>query len=286
MAVGTTCHNEQSTLSTNAQKKDKREWTVMNLFVQSYRNFPTIAEISKSERPDFIVDTPKGRIGVEVTELKYDRDDHEFNMRAHEDYLNQLMISAQEKYMVADKDSELPLVVDVQFSERISPLVAPCDHKETDRAELMPLGLAEEIAAIVADNLPMATGKQYVVDRTSKYGDLHLPMLVERILITNVSGVLKDHLWYASISTRVKPLSIESVSQRIKDKDKKLEGYATDCKEQWLLIVQNSFLMSAHYDPIAADRALRHKYPTRFDKVLVFERSQAKVSELKILKEL
>ncbi len=277
-------HNEQCSLSSNAQKKERKEWTVMNLFVQAYRNFPTIADIKKSERPDFIVDTPKKRIGVEVTELKYDRDDSEFNMRAHEDFLNQLMDIALEKYQRAVQDSMLPLVVDVQFSDRISPLVATANNKEAEKADLIRMGLAEEIAVIVADNMPMATGKQYIVDRTSKYGDQRLPMLVERILITNVSGLLKDHLWFASISTRVKPLSIESVVQRIKDKDQKLSGYATDCDEQWLLIVQNSFLMSAHYDPVAANKALRHRYPTRFDRVLVFERSQAKVSELKILK--
>ncbi len=272
--------------STNAQKKDRREWTIMNLFMQSYQNFPTRGEVSKSERPDFLVDTPNKRIGIEVTELKYDRDDSAFNLRAHEDFLNQVMIFAESAYIKSEADSSLPLVVDVRFSDRISPLVAPCDNKESEKkAELMRLGLAQEVATIVADNLPVATGKQYIVDRTSKYGDMHLPLLVEKIIITNVSGLLKEHLWYASISTRVKPLSIQSIAQRIKDKDKKLEGYDTGCDEQWLLIVQNSFLMSAQYDPIAVNKALKHKYPTKFDRVLIFERSQAKVTELKILKE-
>lgn len=287
MTDGKWVNNElsQSSSSTNAQKKDRREWTIMNLFAQVYRNFPSRGEISKSERPDFIVTTPKGRVGIELTELKYERLDSEFNMRAHEDFLNQMMNTAYEKYKSFDVDIEYPLVVDVQFSEKISPLIATSDTKEAEKANLLREGLAEEIAQIVADNTPMATSKQYVVDRTSKYGDLHLPVLVERILVTNVSGVLKEHLWYASISTKVKPLSIESVAQRIKDKDKKLEGYDKDCIEQWLLIVQNSFLMSAHYDPVAAERALRHKYPSKFDRVLVFERSNAKVTELKILRE-
>ncbi|MCQ2202500.1 MAG: hypothetical protein MJZ27_10490 [Bacteroidales bacterium] len=287
MTDGKQVNNElsQSSCSKNVQKKDRREWTIMNLFAQVYRNFPSRGEISKSERPDFIVTTPKGRIGVELTELKYERLDSEFNMRAHEDFLNQMMHTAYDKYKSFDVDIECPLVVDVQFSEKISPLIATNDTKEAEKANLLREGLAEKIAQIVIDNMPMATGKQYVIDRTSKYGDLHLPVLVERILVTNVSGLLKEHLWYASISTKVKPLSIESVSQRIKDKDKKLEGYDKDCIEQWLLIVQNSFLMSAHYDPVAAARALRHKYPSKFNRVLVFERSNAKVTELKILRE-
>lgn len=287
MTDGKQVNNElsQSSSSKNVQKKDRREWTIMNLFAQVYRNFPSRGEISKSERPDFIVTTPKGRIGVELTELKYERLDSEFNMRAHEDFLNQMMHTAYDKYKSFDVDIECPLVVDVQFSEKISPLIATNDTKEAEKANLLREGLAEKIAQIVIDNMPMATGKQYVIDRTSKYGDLHLPVLVERILVTNVSGLLKEHLWYASISTKVKPLSIESVSQRIKDKDKKLEGYDKDCIEQWLLIVQNSFLMSAHYDPVAAARALRHKYPSKFNRVLVFERSNAKVTELKILRE-
>ncbi|MDO4461676.1 MAG: hypothetical protein Q4C30_04150 [Bacteroidia bacterium] len=281
-----TIDNNVQIPSTNSEKKDRREWTVMNLFIQSYQNFPARGEVSKSERPDFIVDTPSKRIGIELTELKYDREDSEFNMRAHEDFLNQVMCYAESAYLKSEIDSSLPLVVDVRFSERISPLVAQCDSRDSEKkAELMRLGLAQEIANIVSENLPVATGKQYIVDRTSKYGDMHLPSFIEKIAITNVSGLLKEHLWYASISTRVKPLSIQSISQRIKDKDKKLEGYDTGCDEQWLLIVQNSFLMSAKFDPIAANKALKHKYPAKFDRVLIFERSHAKVTELKILKE-
>ncbi|MCF0190233.1 MAG: hypothetical protein HUJ96_03110 [Marinilabiliaceae bacterium] len=270
--------------SSNSQKRDRKEWTIMNLFAQKFKDFPLRAKISKSERPDFIIATPKERIGVELTELKYERLETEFNMRAHEDFLNQIMDTALEIYELrSQRDSNLPLVVDVRFSETISPQVAPTGKEEIERADLLQLGLAEKISHIVSENIPESTGKQYIVDRTSKYGDLNLPQLVERISITNVSGRLPEALWYASISTRVKPLSIESITQRIKDKDNKLKGYDSSCDKQWLIIIQNSFLMSSQYDPIAVSRALRHNYPTNFDRVFVFERSQASVSELKIL---
>lgn len=266
--------------NSNQQKRDRREWTIMHLFESSYSQFP-IGSVCKSERPDFIVTTPKRRIGIELTELKYERKDTEFNMRAHEDFLSEIMICAQRIY---EESNSLCLVVDVHFTDTISQHLA--DGSRADGAELLKRGLSESIARIVCDNLPEATGKQYKVDRTSKYGDLNLPTMVESIHISNATGRLEEALWYASISTRVKPISVESISQRINDKDNKLLHYDSTCDEHWLVIIQNSFLMSSHYDPVAAQRALKHKYRSHFNRVFVFERSEARVSQLNILRTL
>ena len=263
----------------NQNKKDKKEWTVMKLFKETFNQFP-MGEVVKSERPDFIVNTMHGkRIGIELTELKYERKDTEFNMRAHEDFLSQIMSKAQE---IFEKSSDMTLVVDVHFTDSIAPEIVT--QPKGDNALLISMGLAECIARIVSDNLPESTGKHYVVDRNSKYGDVNLPVAIEAMHISNVTGRMGDALWYASISTRVKPISIESIAQRIEDKDIKLQNYDRTCDQQWLLIIQNSFLMSSGYDPVAAERALRHRYRTLFDRVFVIERSAARVSELSVIR--
>ncbi len=266
--------------NSNQAKRDRREWTIMNLFMSSYTQFP-LGRLVKSERPDFIVVKRDGKtVGIELTELKYERNDTEFNMRAHEDFLSDIMHRAQTIY---ERQNDLCLVVDVHFSDQIAPLVQlqPKDNE----AILMKTGLAESIARIVVDNLPESTGKKYIVDTTSKYGDLNLPSYIESIHITNVNGRMDDALWYASISTRVKPLSVESIAQRISDKDRKLPHYQ-HCDAMWLVIIQNSFLMSSHYDPVRAERALRHRYRSAFDEVFVFERSQSNVRQLRLLRKL
>lgn len=262
----------------NQNKKDRREWTIMNLFMENFNQFP-IGEVEKSERPDFIINTIKGkRIGIELTELKYERNDTQFNMRAHEDFLSSIMLKAEKKY---NQSNNMALVVDVHFADSIAPnIVQPPTNEE---AQLITDGLSESIARIVTDNLPEATGKHYIVDRTSKYGDTNLPSMIEAIHITNVTGRIDEALWYASISTRVKPLTVDSIAQRISDKDHKLLGYDHTCQQQWLVIIQNSFLMSSKYDPIAVQRALRHRYRSRFNRIFVFERSSATVSELNII---
>ncbi len=271
--------------SINQQKRDKREWTVMNLFIQSYNSFP-IGEVEKSECPDFIVSTKsangkKKRVGIELTELKYERNDQKFNMRAHEDFLSGIMDEAQEFFA---RRYDMVLNVDVHFSDSISPLIlAP---QEDGEARLLRTALAETIARIVIENLPESTGKSYLVDRKYKYGDLNLPQHIASMTITNVTGRQEEPLWYASISTHVKPLSVDSVSQRIKDKDDKMSHYDQTCDELWLIIIQNSFLMSEAYDPLAARHALEHRYRTRFNKVFVFERSQAKVRQLNIIRKI
>lgn len=264
--------------NTNQSKKDKKEWTIMKLFMESFSQFP-LGNVLKSERPDFIVETLKGKkIGIELTELKYERKDTEFNMRAHEDFLSHIMNKAEE---IFSKLSNQTLVVDVHFTDAIAPEIVM--QPKADNAQLISLGLAETIARIVNDNLPESTGKHYIVNRQSKYGDINLPSAIESMHITNVSGRMEEPLWYASISTRVKPLSVDSIVQRIEDKDNKLLNYDKSCDQQWLLIVQNSFLMSSQYDPIAVQRALKHRYRSLFDRIFVIERSAACVNELSVL---
>lgn len=272
--------------SVNQFKRDKREWTIMSLFRQSYNQFP-LGEVKKSECPDFIVSSTSRsghsrKIGIELTELKYERTDERFNMRAHEDFLSRIMDAALAFYL---RTHDLVLNVDVHFSDSISPLILSPSSDDTD-AQLLRTALAETIARIVIDNLPEATGKRYEVDRRYKYGDTNLPQHIESIAITNVTGRQEEQLWYASMSTHVKPLSVDSVAQRIKDKDAKMAHYDNSCDELWLVIIQNSFLMSRAYDPVAARRALQHRYSTRFNRVFVFERSEARVSQLPIIRKL
>lgn len=269
--------------SANQYKRDKREWTIISLFRQNYAHFP-IGDLHKSECPDFILETTSraGRnrkIGIELTELKYERADQRFNMRAHEDYLSRIMDAALSFFR---KSHDLILNVDVHFSDSLSPLIL--SSPEDSEADLLSTALAETIAQIVIDNLPDATGKRYEVDRRYKYGDINLPQHIESISITNVTGRQEEPLWYASMSTHVKPISVASIAQRIKDKDAKMTHYDPTCDELWLVIIQNSFLMSRTYDPVAARHALKHRYPTRFNRVFIFERSEGRISQLQLIK--
>lgn len=267
--------NHNNEVSYNQEKKDKREWAIMRLFQSNFPAFP-IGRLEKSERPDFLLYAKKKLIGIELTELKYERKDLEFNLRAHEDYLSEIMSGAQE---IFERQSDQILVVDVHFKNELGPSVAmPRDQKSC----LIKQGFIERIARIVMDNVPESTGTKYVIDRMSKYGDLNLPSKIEEIHVQNVTGRMTEGLWYAGISTKVKPLSVQSVSQRIEAKNEKLRCYNPECTEDWLIIIQNSFLMSSFYDPNTAREALQHRYYSEFDRVFVFERSEGQVTELKL----
>lgn len=259
----------------NQEKKDKREWDVMRLFRSSYSLFP-VGKLEKSESPDFILYAESGIIGIELTELKYERKDKEFNLRAHEDFLSEIMAGAQE---IFESQSDFKLVVDVHFTNDLGPALSL--KQDGCSNMLMQQGLIEAIAHIVKENTPEATGIKYTIDRTSKYGYLNLPSKIESISIKNVTGRFKSGLWYAGISTKVKPLSVASVSQRLVAKNEKLRLYSPICNQYWLIIIQNSFLMSSYYNPSTAREALRHLYKSDFDKVFVFERSEGQVSLLR-----
>lgn len=264
-------------ISRNQEKKDKREWGVIKMFRSCYSSFP-IGELSKSESPDFLLQNEGRLIGIELTELKYERADKEFNLRAHEDFLSSLMEEAQK---IIAETCDLQLVVEVLFHDDISPIVAMVDEHARD---LIRKGLAQQVATLVKENIPEATGLKFTIDRTSKYGHENLPSKIKSVNIHNVTGRWYEGLWYAAISTKVKPLSIASVSQRLMDKNKKMKKYNQACDEQWLVIIQNSFLMSSDYDPLSAHDALSHLYFSDFDRVYVFERSEGSVSLLRTQK--
>ncbi len=261
-------------ISHNQEKKDKREWAIIQMFRSSCPTFP-IGELRKSESPDFLLQTDQRLYGIELTELKYERQDKEFNLRAHEDFLSVLMRDAQ---VIFERKHNFKLIVDVHFSNELNETVSLMDD---DLRSIIRQDFAETIVKIVEENLPEATGIQYKVDRSSKYGFHNLPQKIECINIKNVTGRWYDGLWYAAISTKVKPLSVASVSQRLVAKECKLKKYNPTCDEQWLIIIQNSFLMSSSYNPLTASEALAHTYKSTFDKVFVFERSAGSVSLLK-----
>lgn len=265
-------------ISHNQEKKDKREWSIIQRFRSSYQTFP-LGSLEKSERPDFLLHTNKKLIGIELTELKYERADKEFNLRAHEDFLSQIMEGAQK---IFEKDCAFKLVVDVHFADEFGPILSKGEN--TGANTLMKQGLIEAIAKIVQENTPEATGIHYNIDRTSKYGDENLPSKIESISIHNATGRLEEGLWYAGISAKVKPISISSISQRLVAKNLKLPYYNPECDENWLIIIQNSFLMSSSYDERAARDALRHSYRSDFDRVFVFERSESSVTPIRTKK--
>lgn len=261
----------------NQFRKEKREWAVMQLFRSACSAFP-LGEIEKSECPDFLVHTAKGLLGVELTELKYDRENASFNPRGHEKWLESIMEEAQAEFEAA---SDQKLLVDVHFVNELGPTVS---RPKEEPSRLLHDGLKETILRIVSENVPEATGQQYVVDRTSKYGYQNLPMLIDAIYVKNLTGRYAEGLWYAGISAMVKPISVQSVGQRIADKNLKISHYNSLCQKMWLLIIQNSFLMSSHYNPQQAYRALHHRYLSLFDRVFIFERSEGVVTELPIIK--
>ena len=264
-------------VSHNQEVKDRREWAILQLFRSNYSSFP-LGEVLKSECPDFLVKTKKGLLGIELTELMYDRNDQKFNLRAHESWLESIMHDAQTEFEAA---SDMKLIVDVHFTNELGPSV--CRPKDTPSI-LIHDGFKEAILKMVNENVPESTGQMYVIDRSSKYGYQNLPKKIDAIYIKNVTGRFDEGLWYAGISTMVKPLSVQSIAERISDKDVKLSHYNHECRRHWLMIIQNSFLMSSLYDPQSVQRALKHKYISKFDKVFVFERSEGQVTELNIKK--
>ena len=128
-------------VSFNQYKKDQREWAIIRLFRSSFTAFP-LGELEKCECPDFILSAGSKKIGIELTELKYEREDRDFNLRAHEDFLTDIMNGAKQ---IVEKVCDQVLVVDVHFTNELGPSVSVPKEKAS---QLMRLAFTEAISKI------------------------------------------------------------------------------------------------------------------------------------------
>lgn len=89
-------------------------------------------------------------------------------------------------------------------------------------------------------------------------------------------------LWGVGLGAAVPDITPERLMEAISGKDKKVADYdRSRCDELWLLLVTGG-MWSSYYAMNAAVE--EHEFPTRFDRVLLFENFRGQIVELRTVR--
>jgi hypothetical protein len=244
----------------NARENKARERRIIELFKSALAYFPEgeIFAGEEQERPDAVVATPRGKIGIEITSL-YDNE-----LKRKESECEKAVAAARLLY---EKQGLPALHVSVHIGGENS-----FNRASRER-------FASAIVGLVAANVP-PPGK-YVALENDFNNPKQFPYEIDCIHIYRYSWPDKNN-WTAPSAGFYREHFIEELQRVISDKDAKLGGYMPDCKEQWLLVVAENSSPSTFFDP--SKETVSHIYESAFDKVFVMELFKVKVFELTLVK--
>ena len=243
----------------NSKENKARERRFVELFKEAYSAFPTgeIIADEKQERPDAIVVTSQGEIGIEITSL------HDDKLKRRESECEKAVSEARRIY---EKQNFPKLHVSVHIGGENS-------FNRANRNKF-----ANAIAGLVAENIP-PPGKYLAVENDFN-NPVAFPYEIDSMYIYQYSWPDKN-LWTAPSAGFYREHFVEELQRVISEKDSKLSGYAPDCREQWLLVVAENSSPSTFFDP--SEITVSHRYKSAFDKVFVMELFKVKVFELNLV---
>jgi hypothetical protein len=244
----------------NSIENKARERRFVELFKGAYESFPagTILDDENQERPDIVVVTSKGKIGIEITALHNDK------LKRAESECEKAVLESQLIY----ETYNLPkLRVSVHIGGSNS-------FKRKSRSEF-----ANTIAELVKTNFPPTDGR---VTLKNNFKDrAKFPYEIETIFIWRDSW-REENLWTAPSAGLVRKDFVDELQSVISEKDSKLCSYASDCKEQWLLVIAEMGSPSTFFNP--SEKTTNHSYKSSFNKIFLLESLTAKLFELKLVR--
>ena len=244
----------------NSRENKARERRFVELFKEVCHDFPEgdIVADEGQERPDVVVVSSQGKIGIEITSL------HDSKLKRTESECERAVLEARRIY----ETQNLPkLHVSVHIGGENS-------FNRANRSKF-----ANAIASLVVANIP-PPGK-YVAVENDFNDPARFPYEIDSIYIYQYSWP-DENLWTAPSAGFYREHFVEELQRVISEKDSKLSGYMPDCKEQWLLVVAENSSPSTFFGP--SEVTANHTYSSAFDKVFVLELFKVKLFKLNLVR--
>ena len=245
-------------MSNKAENKE-RERVCVKIFKEAYSKFPKgkILDDENQEKPDFIVLTKNGKIGIEVTSI-VDR-----KQKRSESECEKAVLEARRIY-------EMQHLPNLQVSVHIG-----CEKvfNKKNRSHF-----ANAIAKQVINNTPPP--KSYI-DLENRWNDSKsFPFEINNILIFNLPSLTQNH-WHVPSGGICREDFEAELQDVLDEKESKIANYSPDCREQWLLVVAENMSASTFYE--ASEKTILHQYKSSFNKVFLLELFKGKLIELKLV---
>jgi len=240
--------------ATIAGTRKRVERAYLELARAWYPAFPSGA-LTESEAPDFLVPTPEGQLGFEVTQLFQRPSNSAFAPRQVESFREWVIRRAEEIYSLSGNP---PVDVNAYFSVR------PAEKQRKEH-------LAQTFSEFVRANYP-EDGK--VLNFREGKPTSTLPSGLGAVSIARpwLGG---SRRWFAGGVGETKLLTYELLAEAISSKNPLVARYRARASKVWLLIAVDIFPFSASFSIPAEVEAWSFGY--EFDQVLLLSRQESKV---------
>ena len=244
--------------------KKAREETYLRRFRENFAGFPE-GTILPSERPDFLVETDRGRLGVELTEYHISEPDEGRGSptRAREGTEDQVLRMAAEQYRSKGLP---PVVVNVLWHT----------NQALDRHRMPEL--ATGLADLVQEHLPEPNQSVTINERRHPAGR-YLPEEVASLHFIRRDSISKGS-WTPVRAAFVPTISPSELQRTVRSKEAKVLSYRQQCREVWLLIVARGFEPSTYVD--LGSEIEVHEFESSFDRLFFLHHADEYVAELRV----
>jgi hypothetical protein len=244
-------------------RKKRQEEAYLRRFRENFAGFPEDT-ILPNEHPDFLVETSRGRVGIELTEY-HGRERSQGRgspTRAREAMEDEVLRRAADQYLSKGLP---PLLVHVTWHPH-----EVFGHRRT--AEL-----AADLADLVRENLPEPN--RSVTIRGHQPAGRSLPQGVASLTVIRRERITKGS-WTsvrAAFVPTIAPLDLQEI---LRNKEAKVSSYRRHCREVWLLIVARGLEPSTFGD--LGPEIEGHQFKSSFDRVFLLNYSDGIVTELHV----
>ena len=244
--------------------KKAREETYLRRFRENFAGFPE-GTILPSERPDFLVETDRGRLGVELTEYHISEPDEGRSSptRAREATEDQVLRMAAEQYRSKGLP---PVVVNVLWHT----------NQALDRHRMPEL--ATGLADLVQEHLP-EPNQSVTINERRHPARRYLPEEVASLTVIRRESITKGS-WTSVRAAFVPTIAPSDLQEILRNKEAKASSYRRHCREVWLLIVARGLEPSTFGD--LGPEIKGHQFESSFDRVFLLHHFDGIVTELHV----
>ena len=236
-------------------KKERELWWLDTVRTK-LSDFPS-GIVCISERPDFIINSSAGLVGIELT-------------RIHQKSANTSRAQESERQKLADKASlifEQLSPIKLHVSIHIGGYTAFSNRNIEE--------YADKVVQLVIANMPIEGSWKIL---RNPYNDRNIfPYEFSNISIARNAAFTRN-LWTLPSGGFVQEDFVPELKEVIAAKDKLLRRYHKDCVTHWLVIVAENNSPSTLLEP--SEATLTHIYCSGFNRIIVLDALRQKVHNL------
>jgi hypothetical protein len=213
-------------------------------FKENFKNFPQ-GDVCPDERPDFLLKTTNGVIGIELTHFYRQTPDGRLPLQQRESVRRKIISEAK---FIYDESGFAPVYVHVHFGFNFC-----CRSSEIKR-------VAERLVQIVGCSM-LAHAQTTVVRRD----EIQLPGID---LLHIKKPIMAKSYWSAPLASFVPNLLPDQLQDILDRKSRYCENYRSKCDQTWLVIAMDRFRASSF--ALVPESTKHHVYSHSFDSAFLF----------------